>query len=342
MVLRMPDTIPSVVWPPNAILTTALLFTPPRRWPLVFAAAFPAHLLVELGTWPWPLVLAFFVTNCSEAAIAGLGVWRFSDAPSRFDTLSRVTVFLVWGVVLAPLISSFLDAAVASALGGQDYWSVWNVRTPSNVLGAVAIVPALSGVLHTSYGELLAWPRRRWLEAAKIAAGILVAALVVATDIGNDGFAGVPLALFLPFMLWAAVKFGTAGAGLALLATVLAAIGSAVYGHGLLEDVPPDDRVRVLQLALIVVALPLMCLAALVEERKRTEDALRGSDVLKSAILKSLPSHVAVLDRDGRIIAVNENRMGFDRDATQHRAARISTSGRPIRRQGRLDGRSAR
>ena len=150
LVLRMPDTIPSVVWPPNAILTTALLFIPPRRWPLVFASVFPAHLLVELGTWPLPLVLAFFVTNCSEAAIAGLGVRRFSDAPSRFDTLSRVTAFLVWGVVLAPVISSFLDAAAASTLDGQDYWAVWSVRTPSNMLGAVAIVPALSGVFNTS------------------------------------------------------------------------------------------------------------------------------------------------------------------------------------------------
>lgn len=311
LVLRMPDTVPSVVWPPNAILTTALLFTPPRRWPLVFASVFPAHLLVELGTWPWPLVLAFFVTNCSEAAIAGLGVRSFSDAPSRFDTLSRVTAFLVWGVVLAPLISSFFDAAAASTLDGQEYWAVWSVRTPSNMLGAVAIVPALSGVFNTTYMELMAWPRRRWLEAAKIAAGILTAALVVSTDIGNNGFGGAPLALFLPFMLWAGVKFGTAGAGLSLLATVLVAIGSSVYGHNLLENVPPDDRVRVLQLALIAVALPLMCLAALVEERRQTEDALRTSDVLKSAILKSLPSHVAVLDREGRIIAVDEHSTGF-------------------------------
>jgi signal transduction histidine kinase len=310
MLLRLPDTITSVVWPPNAILTTALLFTPPRRWPLVFASAFPAHLLVELGTFPWPLVLAFFVTNCSEAVLAGLGVWLFSDAPSRFDTLSRVTVFLIWGVVFAPVVSSFFDAAVATVFGGQDYWSVWNVRVNANALGAVAIVPALSGVLHTSYRELRTWPRRRLREATKIAAGLLVAALVVATDIGNDGFAGAPLALFLPFMLWAAVKFGTAGAGLTLLATVLAAIGATVYGHGLLEYVPPNDRVRVLQLALTVVALPLMCLAALVEERQRAQDALRISDVLKSAILDSLPSHVAVLDRDGRIIAVNEGRMG--------------------------------
>ena len=123
----------------------------------------------------------------------------------------------------------------------------------------------------------MAWPRRRLREAAKIAAGILVAALVVATDIGNDGFAGTPLVLFLPFMLWAAVKFGTAGAGLTLLATVLAAIGSAVYGHGLLEYVPPDDRVRVLQLALTVVALPLMCLAALVEERQARRRTRCGS-----------------------------------------------------------------
>ena len=244
-------------------------------------------------------------------------MWLFSDAPSRFDTLSRVTVFLTWGVVFAPVVSSFFDAAVASILGGQDYWSVWNVRVPSNALGAVAIVPALSGVLHTGYGALVALPRTRLREAAKIAAGILVAALVVATDIGNEGFAGIPLVLFLPFMLWAAVKFGTAGAGLALLATVLAAIGSAVYGHGLLEYVPPDDRVRVLQVALTVVALPLMCLAALVEERKRAEDALRISDVLKSAILNSLPSHVAVLDRDGRIIATNEGGMGANRDTTR-------------------------
>ncbi len=317
MVLRMPDTITSVVWPPNAILTTALLFTPPRRWPVVFAAAFPAHLLVELGAFPWPLVLAFFITNCSEALLAGVGVWLFSDAPSRFDTLSRVSVFLTWGVVFAPVVSSFFDAAVASILGGQDYWSVWNVRVPSNALGAVAIVPALSGVLHTGYGALVALPRTRLREAAKIGAGILVAALVVATDIGHEGFAGIPLVLFLPFMLWAAVKFGTAGAGLALLATVLAAIGSAVYGHGLLEYVAPDDRVRVLQVALTVVALPLMCLAALVEERKRAEDALRISDVLKSAILNSLPSHVAVLDRDGRIIATNEGRMGANRDTTR-------------------------
>jgi C4-dicarboxylate-specific signal transduction histidine kinase len=40
--------------------------------------------------------------------------------------------------------------------------------------------------------------------------------------------------------------------------------------------------------------------------RKETEDALRASEAMKSAILGSLTNGVAVLDRDGWIIAVNE------------------------------------
>jgi C4-dicarboxylate-specific signal transduction histidine kinase len=41
--------------------------------------------------------------------------------------------------------------------------------------------------------------------------------------------------------------------------------------------------------------------------RKLAEDALRASESMKSAVLESLTSQVAVLDRDGWIIAVNES-----------------------------------
>src|SRR5687768_8205825 len=48
--LRLPPATPSVLWPPNAILATALLFTPPRLWALVLLAALPAHLWLQLDT----------------------------------------------------------------------------------------------------------------------------------------------------------------------------------------------------------------------------------------------------------------------------------------------------
>src|SRR5262245_33400415 len=67
-ILRFPPATPSIMWPPNAILTVTLLLAPRRRWWLYLLAAFPAHLVAELGmAWPLSLVLALFITNCSEA-----------------------------------------------------------------------------------------------------------------------------------------------------------------------------------------------------------------------------------------------------------------------------------
>ena len=64
-ILRFPPATPSVLWPPNSILTATLLLSPPRRWGIYLLAAFPAHLVAELGAeWPVSLVLTLFVTNC--------------------------------------------------------------------------------------------------------------------------------------------------------------------------------------------------------------------------------------------------------------------------------------
>jgi signal transduction histidine kinase len=41
--------------------------------------------------------------------------------------------------------------------------------------------------------------------------------------------------------------------------------------------------------------------------RQKAEDELRGSEAMKSAILTSLPSRIGVLDREGRLIAVNDS-----------------------------------
>jgi len=51
--------------------------------------------------------------------------------------------------------------------------------------------------------------------------------------------------------------------------------------------------------------------------REASENAMRANESMKSAILASLSSSVAVLDREGRIIAVNE---GWARYALQQSA----------------------
>ena len=52
--------------------------------------------------------------------------------------------------------------------------------------------------------------------------------------------------------------------------------------------------------------------------RKQTEDALRASELMKSAILDSLASGIAVLDPDGRVQAVNNNWRRFLEESDIH------------------------
>jgi len=300
--LRFPPMTPSVMWPPNAILTTALLLAPPRHWWIYLFAALPAHLAAELGAgWPTSLVLILFVTNCSEALFAACGVRWLSDAPRRFDTLRRVVVFIIAAVIVAPFLSSFLDAAAVAAVQREPYWSVWQTRLFSNALTELTIVPAL--VIAATRGS--AWPRpmslARTVEAACLGALLLIAGIAVFTGSAESGTLsgpmGTPFAVVLPFMLWAAVRFGPGGASSALLTTALLSIWGATHGRGPLGTLPIAEGVLPLQIFLITIAIPLMCLAALIEERRRADDTLgerlRFKQILSnlSASFVNLPGH---------------------------------------------------
>jgi signal transduction histidine kinase/integral membrane sensor domain MASE1 len=280
IMLRLPPATPSVMWPPNSILTAVLLLVPPKRWPVVLLAALPAHLIVELQTeWPLALVLTLFLTNCSEAILVAGPIWILNDKPRQLDTPYRLAVFFV-AVIVASVLSSFADAAAVRWFVGESYWSVWRNRTFSSVLTEVTIVPAIVGLVTGLPRSLRTVPSVRLVEAGLVAAGLLA---TVYSDFRSElavlpplraVVSQTPLALQLPFLLWAAVRFGTAGAGVTLFATVVFAVWSAVHGHGPFAALSPGATVPALTLSLIVVAFTLLSLAALVDERRQTQQAL--------------------------------------------------------------------
>ena len=280
LLLRLPPATPSIIWPPNAILTAALLLVPPRRWWLVLLPVLPVHIAVQLPTgWPLTLVLSLFLTNCTEAIVSAGTVWALSDAPPQFDTPRRLSTFF-GAVVAATAISGFLDAAAVSSFTSEPYWTVWRQRFFSNILAQLTIVPAVVGV---ALG-LPRWVRiRSWKrigEAAAVGVGLIV--------MGSADFGGVlyelrplravssqaPLALQLPFLLWAAVRFGTPGAGVTLFTATILAVWSVVHGQGPFAASSPTTTVPALTLSLILVAGTVLTLAALVDDRRRTQSAL--------------------------------------------------------------------
>jgi signal transduction histidine kinase/integral membrane sensor domain MASE1 len=274
--LRLPPDVTSVLWPPNSILTATLLLSPPRRWPIYLLAALPAHLLVELREWPLPLVLALFATNCSEALFGAIGVRLLGGtASSLFDSLRGIGIFFVAVVLAGPLLSSFLDAAAVHGFHGEPYWVVWRNRQFSNVLSELTIVPTIVIGVTRGVSAIRATSALRLVEAISIVAGIVLVGIVVFVEPYEHAFRlpgafSASLAFLLPFILWAAVRFGTGGASLALLVSALLAIGATAQRRGPFGALPPRDKVIGLQLVFLAVAVPVQCLAALLVERDRT------------------------------------------------------------------------
>ena len=106
------QTAISAFWPPNAILLAAFLLTPARMWWALLLAVLPAHLLAQLhsGVPVWT-VLGWFLGNTGEALLGAACIRRFQkDERALFQSVRGVTIFLLFGVLAAPALTSFLDA----------------------------------------------------------------------------------------------------------------------------------------------------------------------------------------------------------------------------------------
>ena len=268
----------STFWPANAILLAALLLTPRRTWWTLFLALLPVHMLAQLqaGVPVWT-ALGWFITNTSEALIGALCIARLTHPRNTLDNVRGVFTFVVFGVVLAPLATSFVDAAAVVVTGwGRAFWPVGVERFWTNALAELTLVPAI--VLWGSNG--ISWLRgasiARYLEATLLAVSTaLVVILVFGFQLFSPSATPALLYLPLPFLLWAAARFGLAGLSSSLLSVALISIGYTTHGREPFPYVSMAQNVLSLQILLCVVAVPLMFLAAVMAEARRTQDSLR-------------------------------------------------------------------
>jgi len=290
--LTLPGYSVSMLWPPNAILLAALLLLPERKWWLVFLGAFPAHVAVQLQTGvPLLMILCWFISNSCEALIGALCL-RATKCRIDFSSLKSMVFYVGFAALLAPLLSSFLDAAFIVTIGWkeQSYWHVWLTRFQSNVLAALAIPPVIILWISRGAGWLIDASRQRYAEAVLLGAG-LVAVSCLVFGWQTPGSAATPALLYLPlpFLLWAAMRFGSAGASTALLIVVLASIFGATAGRGPFVSNSPAENVISLQTFLMAISVPVLFLAGLVEEQRERAHVVSESEARFRSLADTAP-----------------------------------------------------
>ncbi|HXV81162.1 MAG TPA: MASE1 domain-containing protein, partial [Candidatus Binatia bacterium] len=308
--LTLPNQSVSTLWPPNSILLAFLLLQPRHSYWLILLGALPAHFAVQLESGvPLPMTLGWFVSNSSEALLGAICLRRFIAGPVDFSSRRCVLLYVVFAVLLAPFLSSFLDAGFVSWVGWkqQSYWEVWFTRFPSNVLAEMAIPPVI--LLWASKGgewlKSALWRRR--FEALFVMGGLMVVSLLVFSW-QTPGVRTVPASLYLPlpFLLWAAMRFGAIGASSALLIVVLGSIFGAAHGGGPFTSASPADNVFSLQMFLMAISLPIMFLAGLVEEQSEKAKILSDSEARFRSMANTAPALIWMSGTDKRFTFFNK------------------------------------
>jgi signal transduction histidine kinase len=314
----------STLWPPNSILLAILLLSPRRSWWFYLLAAFPAHLLVQINAdIPATMILCWFISNCTEALIGASVLRHLTRSEVRFDNTYHVWVFIL-ASLLGPFLSSFLDAAfvMLNQFGVSSYWDVFRMRFFSNVLATLTLVPLIVTWRRAELAALKASSWKRYLEAALLVIGFVVVA-VVSFSSRTAGGNTRPALLYLPlpFLLWAAIRFGPRGSSTALIVVSIFEIWGAIHGLGPFAAQSPEMNALSVQLFLILASMPLLFLTALIKEREKAQEVViqeekrlqlaldseqRASRALSVSQEKLHESHQQVRKLLGRLIDVQE------------------------------------
>ena len=311
--LKGPDQPISALWPANALVMASLLVAPRRLWPPILALLFPVHVLFQrqLGV-PLPTSLGWFVGNIGEAVLGATLVLWAGKGERPFETVRAGIRFVLYGALLAPLLTTFWDAGIVIATGaGSGFWGLFSTRLLSDIIAVLLFVPPVVLAFEGGVRNLLDAPARRKLEAvAVLAAALLIFALVELVP-GMRRLVLLEVYAPLPALLWAAWRFGPFEASLTMLAVTLVEIWRTILGRSPFSSGSSDERVLSLQAFSATVAIPLLLFALAARERRRASGTLsRNQERLELALAVS---RLANWDMDLATgeVTVWENQLGF-------------------------------
>ncbi len=272
----------STLWMPNALLLAGLLLTQRRWWWLVIVVTLPAHLASELLSGvPTSMVLSWFISNSTQALLGAFLLNVFIDDKLNLRRSKDLIAFFILGAFLSPFIASFLDAALVeiNRWGNNSYWDIWRLRFLSNVLAVLILVPFVFEWVTLNVDELKKTRPAKYVEMFLFII-MLFAAGIVVFNTQQTALQQSLAKLYwpLPFLVWAAIRFGLRGVSTGLLLVMFLAIYGATHGSGPFLGGTSANNALTIQGFLVFVAVPLLMLASVIEEREAQEASVRQSE----------------------------------------------------------------
>ncbi len=306
-----PDYI-SVLWIPNAVLLTSLLVTPYRYWIFFLIAIIPAELAADIPEGiSLKMSAGFILADWIEVLIAASLVKKLTKDEFKFHRLNHLIVFICAAVLMGPFYAAFPGAYINWCFSpqGPSFWSRWIMWFMGDALTHLTITSTLFVWLKYRYlGQRFRKPIIFYLELT-----VLIALIVFSVYIGmlsdSEAILSSPARYLLPmpFLLWAAVRFGPRTIFTASFFITMISVWNTSQGYGPFTSVIPYEGVFNLQCYLMISLTPFMFLSILMEEQKFNRDQIRHNESRFRELADFLPQAIFEIDLEGKFTFVNQS-----------------------------------
>lgn len=277
----------SPFWFPDSVLLCFLLLNMPRNWWPFIVLTLPIRLFTSIPpNTPLWFLFACFLNDSAKAILTAWLLRSDSAGQGWFDSPRKYAKYFLIAVTIVPVLSALAGAASRVAQG-FSFWPSWGSWFLGNSLTGLVITPGLLG-LAKEFRQIASHRAKVYVEISLISAGLLSTGYI--SFLSYPGFISrYPFIVYLqiPFLLWAAIRFGLLGtsASLTLLGTFF--ITGVSEGTGPLQA-SASGQVSI-QLLLFVISVPLMFLSVKIQQQRKTELALRESEERFRSVIDTAP-----------------------------------------------------
>lgn len=267
----------AIVWPPNGFLLAALIRFGGRGYVGFAGLTILAEVIADVPRFSVVEALLFGVSNVGEATIA-LWLLKRWDFNARFTAPADLLKFVVAGPLIAAFAAAWLAALTYEVFRGTQtgYLEFLRIWWFGDAVGLMIVTPLL----------LSFWAARNDQPVLRLSAKPLGDALVVLGALGaiallfaaRDGIlAGMHVGpiLLVPFVIYAAVRYGLTGGALAAAGVALVTMILTTKGWSLFGQVSSRTAVIQAQEFILITSVLALGLASLLSQLRTSKGELQ-------------------------------------------------------------------